>query len=215
MNRRIDLPHFVVLAMAFGMSVAAAAGLFGTYRSYAGQSPAERLIVLFMFPSTATVMWGVITSLARPKHLAEADDDGHAISRIVFFILMFLCALHAILLAVLFSVPATELWAGRTVVVLVGLIVALISNELPRTRPNAAVGIRTRYTVNDRSLWTRIHRVAGYAGVAVGLITVMSGLLLHGEHVAAVPSIAAVVSVCGIAVYHRGVVHRLMRGSRA
>lgn len=215
MIRRIARSHLAALAMAFGLSVAAASGLFGTYHGYAGQEALGRLFVLFMFPCTATVVWGVITNLTRPRVLTEAREEVNAINRIVLYILTFLCALHAILLSVLFGAPATERWAGRTIVVLVGAVVAVVSNELPRTRPNPALGIRTRYTVSDRRLWTRVHRIAGYAGVLVGIITMASGLVLHGEHVAAVPSIAAVLSVCGIAVYHRSVVQADVRDSRA
>ena len=50
-----------------------------------------------------------------------------------------------------------------------GIALAVIGNVVPRLGPNLALGIRTGRTLSDRRSWMATHRVAGYAGVAVGL----------------------------------------------
>jgi uncharacterized iron-regulated membrane protein len=64
------------------------------------------------------------------------------------------------------------------VIVLVGLLLAAVANLLPRTRPNLAIGFRTRSTLGNRRLWMDVHRTAGYVGVGLGLMMAMSGALL-------------------------------------
>jgi uncharacterized membrane protein len=52
----------------------------------------------------------------------------------------------------------------------------ITSGLLPRIRPNLAIGIRTRLTLQDRALWMRVHRSAGYMTVACGAVIVLSAI---------------------------------------
>jgi uncharacterized membrane protein len=66
-------------------------------------------------------------------------------------------------------------WAiDVTTVVLVGvgLLLVLLGNLLPRARSNFIMGIRTPWTLSSDAVWTRSHRVGGYALVAAGLLTI-------------------------------------------
>ena len=51
-----------------------------------------------------------------------------------------------------------------------------VGNLLPRTRPNLAIGIRTKRTLSDRACWMRTHRDAGYLVVACGFVLVLSAI---------------------------------------
>lgn len=55
---------------------------------------------------------------------------------------------------------------------LIGLGLVLIGNVLPRLRPNSAMGVRTRWTLRDETVWMRTHRAGGYVLVVLGLILV-------------------------------------------
>jgi uncharacterized membrane protein len=81
-------------------------------------------------------------------------------------------------------------WASRAVVVAVGVTVAAIGNQLPRTRPNMAIGIRTARTLSDRKLWMLTYRTTGYLAVALGSVTIFAALFLHGDRIAAIPFIS-------------------------
>ncbi len=59
----------------------------------------------------------------------------------------------------------------------VGLLMIYISNYMAKIRPNRSLGIRVRWTLRDETVWTRAHRVAGYAGVAGGAIIVAGSLM--------------------------------------
>lgn len=46
------------------------------------------------------------------------------------------------------------------------------------------MGFRTSRTLADRHLWMLTHRASGYVAVAVGAVTVLSGILENGMQVA-------------------------------
>jgi uncharacterized membrane protein len=55
---------------------------------------------------------------------------------------------------------------------LIGLVLVLIGNVLPRLRPNSAMGIRTRWTLRDETVWMKTHRAGGYILVVLGVMLV-------------------------------------------
>jgi uncharacterized membrane protein len=52
---------------------------------------------------------------------------------------------------------------------LIGIILVVAGNILPRLRPNSAMGIRTRWTLRDETVWMKTHRGGGYFLFAFGL----------------------------------------------
>jgi hypothetical protein len=186
--------HLAVLAFGFVASLLVYAHVFGPYLTWEGEPASARILTLFMLPLTASVIYFLLGSLRSPRHGALQDPAADAaMDSIVFCILLFLISVHVIVLAVLLKVEAVQSWASRGVVVLVGLTLIAVGNLLPRTRPNVALGIRTSRTLVDRQLWMLTHRVGGYVAVAVGSITIVSGLFVAGPQAAALPGIAFLV----------------------
>ena len=66
-----------------------------------------------------------------------------------------------------------------TTVSLVGMgtVLVIVGNLLPLARSNFIFGIRTPWTLSSEQVWTRSHRVGGYAVVAAGLVTIASAFL--------------------------------------
>ena len=66
----------------------------------------------------------------------------------------------------------------RTIVLAgLGALFLLLGNLLPRVRSNFIFGIRTPWTLSSEQVWTRSHRVGGYAMVAAGLLTLASAFV--------------------------------------
>jgi uncharacterized membrane protein len=60
-------------------------------------------------------------------------------------------------------------WITYVPTSLVGIILVIAGNLLPRLRPNSAMGIRTRWTLRDETVWMKTHRLGGYFLFAFGL----------------------------------------------
>jgi uncharacterized membrane protein len=59
-----------------------------------------------------------------------------------------------------------------------GSMIAILGNVLPRARPNWTFGIRTPWTLENRRVWERTHRVGGVLLVAAGLLTIGAGVVI-------------------------------------
>lgn len=58
-----------------------------------------------------------------------------------------------------------------------GLMFAGIGNYMPKTRMNATMGIKIRWTYSSEANWNATHRLAGKLWVVCGLLTVLGGFL--------------------------------------
>ena len=141
-----------------------------------------RLFIGSILPIAASTIYVVFTSLWRRDPSIGSDTRAQrAIRRCV---VLFTMALHFLLVASLAGVTTLRAAAPRLGVVLFGLLLIGVGNLLPQTRPNLVVGIRTSRTLGDKRLWMRMHRVGGYATVAVGMVLVFSGLFLNRVQIA-------------------------------
>ena len=60
---------------------------------------------------------------------------------------------------------------------LLGVILVLIGNYLPKTKQSYTMGIKLPWTLYSEENWNRTHRMAGFLWVVGGLIIIVSGLL--------------------------------------
>jgi hypothetical protein len=169
-----------------------------------------RIMVAFTLPTTALVIYGLFRSLW--KHDRVRTGNGafeityHAI---VLRVLLFVLVLHTLVMIVLTGAIDTDglrSSASRAVVVLLGVVLIMIGNLLPRTRPNIAVGVRTTRTLTNAQAWQQVHRVGGYATVGLGVVIALTGLVLAGESVGPVISAAALFAAVAVLVSYRKLV---------
>jgi uncharacterized membrane protein len=192
-----------VLAFGYLVAIAVATGIVGPFLSWEGQSIVDRTLVIFLMPMTGTAIYLLVRSLLRHHAPANGDPAGqHAVMSIVFWILVFLTSVQMLMMAVLTGQDLPKAWASRGVIVMLGVTLAAIGNLLPRTRPNFALGIRTARTLTDRQLWILTHRVSGYLLVAIGLITIVSGVLGTGTNVMVGPVVGGALGVVAVAAYY-------------
>lgn len=79
-----------------------------------------------------------------------------------------------------------------------GILLAILGNVMPRARPNWTFGIRTPWTLENRRVWERTHRLGGALFLGAGLLTIGAGIAAP-EH--ALPALlGALLSAAAIAV---------------
>jgi uncharacterized membrane protein len=154
-----------------------------------GRLPVYPVAVALLLPLTAICVLGIIRVVVRrtlPQHFGEPANA--IATRLVLFIM----ALHVLVVSNLAGVAWARAFGPRGVVVLLGALLIAAGNLIPRLRPNLAIGIRSRRLLSDARLWARIHRFAGYTTVIAGCAIGVAGLFLSG------PAIGRVVSICAI-----------------
>jgi uncharacterized membrane protein len=93
---------------------------------------------------------------------------------ILDLIVAFLALLHALTLYAAFH---TEVKVGVLVPIGVGLLLAVIGNQLGKIKRNFFMGIRTPWTLASETVWVRTHRIAGRLFVVAGLISAAAAFL--------------------------------------
>jgi uncharacterized membrane protein len=163
-----------------------------------------RPFTAFMLP-TATAITIALIHLVWARDLVRTDDETAAAAcrAIGFRLTMFVMAIHILAMANLGGAVWLRPWAPRMVIVLFGALLIGVGNLLPQTRPNLVVGLRTRLTLESRTLWIRVHRMAGYTMVCVGAVLAFSGLFLSSPLIAVAINAALVTALLAFALSYR------------
>jgi hypothetical protein len=176
--RTLGRVSLAAIVIGYAAGVAALPWLPGPYLD--NDAPlVVRLALAFVLP-TAALVTGVAldTVVTRATAVAPHAETARAARAIGTFTVLFIVALHGLVLASLLGLSIGPIPAPRLVVVLFGLLLIGIGNVLPRLRPNAVVGIHTRSLIDDRAAWARMHRLAGYFLVLLGALAIGVGLTL-------------------------------------
>lgn len=64
----------------------------------------------------------------------------------------------------------------RFVLAGVSILMAVLGNYMPKTRPNWMIGVRTRWTLSSNFTWERTHRLGGWLFMSTGLIGFLCAL---------------------------------------
>lgn len=169
--------HAIVIAIGYLTSLV----MFSRLPGFApgGDPLSARIEMALVLPTAAAVIYFVVRRVwARDPMRATAGAFEPTYGAIVFAVLLFLTAIHVMMIAALTGVLTEGGWLTRATIVLFGLLMIRIGDLLPRTRPNLALGFRTPGTLANRCLWMQTHRMAGYVTVALGLVFTVSGAFL-------------------------------------
>jgi immunity protein, SdpI family len=163
-----------------------------------------RPFTAFMLPTATAITIALIHLVWARDFVRAADEAAAAACRAIGFRLtMFVMAIHVLAMANLGGATWLRPWAPRIVIVLFGALLIGVGNLLPQTRPNLVVGLRTRLTLESRSLWIRIHRVAGYTLVGVGAVLAFSGTFLSRPIIAVAINAALITGLVVFALSYR------------
>ncbi len=61
--------------------------------------------------------------------------------------------------------------------VLIGLILAIVGNYLPKCKQNYTIGIKIPWTLNSEENWNKTHRFAGWLWSICGIVIMLTGFL--------------------------------------
>ena len=204
-KRDVRVRSLAVLAVGYLVGLIAYSRLPGPFLD---DHLVSRFMVAFGLPTTAAVIYALFRSLWKHDRVRSGNGVFEATyASIVFRILLFVTSLHVLVTTVLTGVIVDRNLVSRTVVVLLGLSFVAVGNLLPRTRPNVAVGVRTRLTLANSALWTQVHRVSGYVTVAWGAVIAISAVALSGPLLGVVISGTGVAAVVILLLSYRKYVH--------
>ena len=111
----------------------------------------------------------------RREHLIASNRAWVAITGSAMVLLVLV---HA---AVVAAALGTTFDMGRVVAIVIGGLFVVIGNFLGKTRSNWFMGIRTPWTLSSERSWTKTHRLGGRLFMAVGLLSIVLGLVTSDQ----------------------------------
>lgn len=130
----------------------------------------SRAFGAFGLPVLTVLVWLVLRAVPR------IDPRGRNIEKfrgsfewIVTAVVLLLMLIHVTVLGAALGWPIS---VGRIAPLAAGLMLVGLGNLMPRMRSNFFIGIRTPWTLSSDRVWTRTHRVGGYAMVLAGLLVI-------------------------------------------
>lgn len=170
----------VVIAAAFvfsGLVYARLPATMATHWNARGQPNgySGRAFGAFFAPAMALFIWGIMRGLPYidPRRANYAKFQG-TYDLVVDAVVTLLVVVHVSIIGAALGWPVR---IDRVTPILVGLLLLVVGNVLPRARSNWWFGIRTPWTLSSETVWTRTHRVGGYLMSAAGVVTILSALL--------------------------------------
>jgi hypothetical protein len=177
-KQSVGVRSVVVIALGYIAGLVALPRFPGLFLE---QALFARFLVAFGLPTTALAIDLLFRSLWAHDRVRTGNGAFEATyTAIVFRLVLFVVALHGLVMAELVGQYVPKVWAMRAVVLLLGLTFVAVGNLLPRTRPNVAIGVRTRQTLANGQMWNQVHRVGGYVTVAWGVVIAASAVTLKG-----------------------------------
>jgi uncharacterized membrane protein len=98
--------------------------------------------------------------------------------RILVLVVATMLAIH---LVVLLKAAGSMLDVGRTLAIVLGMMIAVLGNWLSKVRRNFWIGIRTPWTLMSDTVWEKTHRLGARLFVAAGTASVLAGLVGSGR----------------------------------
>lgn len=125
-------------------------------------------LALLTMPLATTVVAGVMMAVQRmePRQEALAKSAG-LLATVWFGVLLVLSVADLMIVAAAWNWPIA---GTRLIVAAIGVLFALLGNQLGKSRPMYMVGIRTPWTLANEDVWIATHRLGGKLMVAAGLL---------------------------------------------
>ena len=135
----------------------------------------SRAFGAFFAPIMALFLWAVLRGLPSidPRGENYAKFQG-SYDLVVDVVVTFLVVIQV---GIIGSALGWSVRINRLLPLVVGGLILVIGNVLPRVRSNWWIGIRTPWTLSSDAVWTKTHRVGGYLMSAAGIVTIFSALL--------------------------------------
>lgn len=137
-----------------------------------------RAIGAVLGPVIALALWALLRGVPRidPRR-ANYDRFGPTYDILVNSLVTLAASFHLVSLA---AALGWNVRMERVAPVLVGILVLVLGNVMPRMRSSWFVGIRTPWTLSSDRVWERTHRLGGYLLTVAGLVMIGTGLFVGG-----------------------------------
>ncbi len=106
-----------------------------------------------------------------------ADPKKQAHSEKVIYLILWIIPILSVTLNVISYLVALGKPVRVEIVmpVIIGLVLTIVGNYLPKCKQNYTIGIKIPYTLNSEENWNKTHRFAGWLWTVCGIVIMLTG----------------------------------------
>jgi uncharacterized membrane protein len=135
---------------------------------------APKVVAVFIVPVVLALLQLVTVGIRRN------DPKRENTSAAMQIIKDWMIPVVSVLIAVYSILQNTGTSIGNVVpLVVIGLILILVGNFIPKSRQNYTMGIRTPWALNNVDNWNKTHRLAGWLWIVGGIVLIISAFLVN------------------------------------
>ena len=111
----------------------------------------------------------VLGTAADPKKANHSD-------KVLHLVLWIIPVINIVLSVITYAVALGQKVRVEVVMpILIGLVLTIVGNYLPKCKQNYTIGIKIPWTLNSEENWNKTHRFAGWLWTICGLVLVLTG----------------------------------------
>ena len=108
---------------------------------------------------------------------ADPKKANHS-EKVLHLVLWIIPVLSVVLFAITYATALDkELPIDIIIPIVIGLMLTIVGNYLPKCKQNYTIGIKIPWTLNSEENWNKTHRFAGRLWTVCGLVIVLTGFL--------------------------------------
>ena len=107
--------------------------------------------------------------------LADPKKENHPV-KVLHLVLWIIPVLSLVLGTITYATALGKAVQVEVIMpILIGLILAIIGNYMPKCKQNYTIGIKIPWTLNSEENWNRTHRFAGWLWTFSGIVVMLTG----------------------------------------
>lgn len=150
-----------------------------THWNFRGDADAFTSKWLMMIMPFLAILVGIAAAVTEYLLSKRGKGKNTRYARKIFLALFLLLTALSWLIVPLSMNNAVKI--GSTVnaamLLVLGAFIVYLGNLLPKVSQNGWIGVRTASTLSNETVWRKTHRLAGYLGVATGLLMMALGVV--------------------------------------
>ena len=107
--------------------------------------------------------------------LADPKKENHPV-KVLHLVLWIIPVLSLVLGTITYATALGKAVRVEVIMpILIGLILAIVGNYMPKCKQNYTIGIKIPWTLNSEENWNRTHRFAGWLWTFSGIVVMLTG----------------------------------------
>lgn len=141
---------------------------------------------VLIFP-LITILFGIIMLIAA-WYASKKEENGKNNENICFITGICCLALFNAMAAYFLytdfnqvqNLSSTAIDINQLIFAIIGIFMIIIGNTMPKTRLNSIIGLRTKWSMKNETVWKKSQRFGGISFIAAGIIIFVISLLTRG-----------------------------------